>query len=155
MAASTLSFGMFALRAFCSARRSAALLSGLGPPAFTAMAISLLIRVNCFAMRCQRANIVALRVSKMRPMRAPGSPAASRQERVITAFPPAPTLAHEPRKGPAETRRLDDSRALTPAGTPSSGPCLPAARGARRREDGGNSAGGAHGEMVSRARAHR
>src|SRR5437868_14330781 len=68
MAASTLSLGMFPARAFCSARRRAGLLSGLGPPAFTAMAMSLLIRVNSFAILFQRANIVALRVSKMRPM---------------------------------------------------------------------------------------
>src|SRR5919197_4989250 len=68
MAASTLSFGMLGPRAFCSARRRAGLLSGFGPPAFTAMAMSLAMRVNTFAIRFHRANIVALRVSKMRPM---------------------------------------------------------------------------------------
>src|SRR5829696_6683837 len=62
---------MFAPRAFCSARRSAALVSGLGPPAFTAIAMSLLMRVKTFAIRFHRANIVALRVSKMRPMSSP------------------------------------------------------------------------------------
>src|SRR5688572_1602319 len=68
MAASTLSFGMFAARALSSARRRAGLASGFGPPDFTAMAMSLLTRVNSFAILFQRANIVALRVSKMRPM---------------------------------------------------------------------------------------
>jgi hypothetical protein len=37
----------------------------------------LLIRVNSFAMRFQRANIVALRVSKMRPMASSGMSAGS------------------------------------------------------------------------------
>src|SRR5512143_710093 len=60
---------MFAPRAFWSTRRSAGLWSGLGPPAFTAIAMSLLMRVKAFAIRFHRANIVALRVSKMRPMR--------------------------------------------------------------------------------------
>src|SRR4051812_41157911 len=68
MAPSILSLGMFAARAFCRTRRSVGLVSGLGPPDFTAIAMSLLIRVNSFAIRFQRANIVALRVSKMRPM---------------------------------------------------------------------------------------
>src|SRR5262249_36594457 len=53
--------------AFCSARRSMGLLWGSGPPDFTAMAISRLMRVNAFAILFQRANIVALRVSKIRP----------------------------------------------------------------------------------------
>ena len=44
--------------------------SGSGPPALTAMVISLPIRANGFAMRSQRANIVCFLVSKMRPMRA-------------------------------------------------------------------------------------
>ena len=43
--------------------------SALGPPALTAIAISLASRVNSFAILFQRANIVCLRVSKMRPMR--------------------------------------------------------------------------------------
>ena len=68
MAASTLSFGMLAPRAFCRARRSAALACGSGPPVFTAMAMSLAMRVKTFAILFQRANMVALRVSKMRPM---------------------------------------------------------------------------------------
>src|ERR1700760_3315576 len=68
MAASTLSLGIFAARAFCTARRRAGLESGLPPPAFTAIAMSLLMRVNSFAILFQRANMVALRVSKMRPM---------------------------------------------------------------------------------------
>jgi len=42
--------------------------SGLGPPVFTAIVISLLIRVNALAMRSQRANIVLFRVSKIRPI---------------------------------------------------------------------------------------
>jgi hypothetical protein len=44
------------------------LLSGLGPPDFTAMAMSRPIRVNAFAIRSHRLNMVALRVSKIRPM---------------------------------------------------------------------------------------
>src|SRR5690242_72016 len=52
------------------ARRSAGLFSGFGPEALTAMAISLPMRANALDMRSQRANIVALRVSKMRPIRA-------------------------------------------------------------------------------------
>ena len=59
---------MFAARAFCSTRRSVGLLSGLGPPAFTAMAMSLPMRVNALAILSHRLNMVALRVSKMRPM---------------------------------------------------------------------------------------
>src|SRR5947208_1229885 len=42
--------------------------AGSARPAFTAMVRSLAMRANCFAMRFQRANIVALRTSKMRPM---------------------------------------------------------------------------------------
>src|SRR4051812_17128916 len=68
MADSTLSFGIFAERAFWSARRRVGLPSGLVPPDLTAMAMSLLTRVNNFAILFQRANIVALRVSKIRPM---------------------------------------------------------------------------------------
>src|SRR5574341_1916467 len=62
---------MLRARAFWRTRRRAGLLSGLGPPAFTAMAMSLLTRVKAFAILFQRANIVALRVSKMRPMGVP------------------------------------------------------------------------------------
>ena len=68
MAFSILSLGMFAARAFCTMRRSAGLVSGLGPPAFTAMAMSFAIRVNIFAIRSHRLNMVALRVSNIRPM---------------------------------------------------------------------------------------
>src|SRR4051794_39377462 len=68
MAFSILSLGMFAARAFWIMRRSIGLLSGLGPPAFTAIAMSLPMRVKAFAMRSHRLNIVALRVSKIRPM---------------------------------------------------------------------------------------
>src|SRR5262245_7651208 len=59
---------MLTARAFWTARRSAGLFSGVGPPAFTAIAISLPIRWKAFDIRSQRANIVLLRVSKMRPM---------------------------------------------------------------------------------------
>jgi hypothetical protein len=85
IALSTLSFGMFAARAFWMTRRREGFESGLGPPFFTAMVISLPMRANILDMRSQRANIVALRVSKMRPMdsprkgrtgRGPGVPAA-------------------------------------------------------------------------------
>ena len=47
---------------------SSGLATGSGPPALTAMVISLPMRANCFAIRSHRANIVCLRVSKMRPM---------------------------------------------------------------------------------------
>src|SRR5262245_44081659 len=68
MAVSTLSLGMLTARAFWITRRNAGLLSGFGPAALTAIVISLPIRVKAFAIRSQRANIVDLRVSKMRPM---------------------------------------------------------------------------------------
>src|SRR6516164_8721982 len=69
MAASILSFGMLTARAFWMTRRNAGFEAGSGPPAFTAMVMSLAMRANCFAMRFHRANIVCLRTSKMRPMR--------------------------------------------------------------------------------------
>src|SRR3954447_14567094 len=59
---------MFAARAFWIIRRSVGLLSGLGPPAFTAIAMSFPMRVKSFAILSHRLNMVALRVSKMRPM---------------------------------------------------------------------------------------
>ena len=43
---------------------------GAGPPALTAIAMSLPIFVNCFATRSIRAKIVCLRFSNARPMRA-------------------------------------------------------------------------------------
>src|SRR5258705_8991765 len=55
-------------RPFRIARRSAGLPSGFGPAALTAIVISLPTRANALDIRSQRANIVALRVSKMRPM---------------------------------------------------------------------------------------
>src|ERR1051325_4515741 len=58
---------MLTARAFCSARRSAGLPSGLVPPLLTAIAMSLPILVNCFATRSIRAKIVCLRFSKARP----------------------------------------------------------------------------------------
>ena len=45
--------------------------AGSGPPALTAMVMSLATRANCFAMRFQRANIVCLRTSNIRPMTCP------------------------------------------------------------------------------------
>src|SRR5262245_23303955 len=68
IAASTRSLGMFTLLAFWKQRRRAALVLGSGPPAFTAIAISLPMRVNCLAIRSQRANIEALRTSKILPI---------------------------------------------------------------------------------------
>src|SRR5256884_9810627 len=59
---------MLTARAFWMVRRSVGFDAGSAPPAFTAMVRSLAMRANCFAMRFQRANIVALRTSKMRPM---------------------------------------------------------------------------------------
>src|SRR5690606_17341681 len=68
MSASILSFVMFTRFAFWRTRRSAGLLSGSGPPALTAMTMSFPMRANCFAIRSHRANMVALRGSKMRPI---------------------------------------------------------------------------------------
>ena len=63
------------------ARRSAGLLSGFGPPAFAAMTMSLVMRVKALAIRFHRANMVALRVSKMRPMarRIPQAPSGRKR----------------------------------------------------------------------------
>src|SRR3954470_1795861 len=69
IAASTLSFGMLNARLFWIARRNAGFASGSLPPALTAMLMSFETRANCFAMRSQRANIVCLRTSNMRPIR--------------------------------------------------------------------------------------
>src|SRR5579862_5555058 len=69
MAASTRSLGMLTARAFWMTRRSIGLEAGSVPPDLTAMVMSFAMRANCFAMRFQRANIVCLRTSKMRPMR--------------------------------------------------------------------------------------
>src|ERR1700759_3993732 len=71
MAASVLSLGMFTVRAFCSTRRSDGFEAGSGPPPCTAMVMSLAMRVNCFAMRFQRANIACFLTSNMRPMSTP------------------------------------------------------------------------------------
>src|SRR5271170_5719446 len=68
MAASVLSFGILTARAFCSTRRKVGLAAGSGPPACTAMAMSLATRVNCLAMRFQRANIACFLTSNIRPM---------------------------------------------------------------------------------------
>src|SRR5215470_15911039 len=68
MAASILSFGMLTARAFWMVRRSMGFEVGSGPPALTAMVMSLAMRANCFAMRFHRANIVCFLTSKMRPM---------------------------------------------------------------------------------------
>src|SRR4051794_12626408 len=78
MAFSILSLGMLAARAFWTTRRRAGLLSGLGPPALTAMAMSLPMRVKAFAILSHRLNMVAFLVSKIRPMRwvLAGHPAA-------------------------------------------------------------------------------
>src|SRR5262249_28664792 len=62
---------MLMARAFWMIRRSAGLFSGEGPPALTAIVISLPIFANALDILSQRANIVALRVSKMRPMGLP------------------------------------------------------------------------------------
>src|SRR5689334_16156233 len=62
---------MLTARAFCSARRSAGLPSGLVPPPLTAIAMSLPTLVNCFATRSMRAKMADLRFSKARPIRLP------------------------------------------------------------------------------------
>lgn len=64
-----MSFGMFMPRAFWIAIFNRELASGLGPPTFTAMAISLPMRVNSLLNLALRAKIRCLRFSKMRPMR--------------------------------------------------------------------------------------
>src|SRR6185437_9197751 len=71
IAASILSFGMLTARAFWITRRSVGFEAGSEPPDFTDMVMSLAMRANCFAMRFQRANMVCLRTSKMRPMGKP------------------------------------------------------------------------------------
>src|SRR5512139_1814728 len=102
---------MFAPRAFWIARRRAGFVSALGPPVFTAIAMSFAMRVKTFAIRFHRANIVALRVSKMRPMgllcaggaaipaRRISHPRPAAQARIAGAARsrrPAPREAHEP-----------------------------------------------------------
>ena len=90
MAPSTFSLGMLTPLAFCIARRSCGLRSGSGPPALTAMTMSFPMRVNCFAIRSYRANIVCLRFSNMRPMRAgSGEPRSYRRTSVPPATPSA------------------------------------------------------------------
>src|ERR1700733_13783287 len=59
---------MLTARAFCSTRRSVGFAAGSGPPACTAIAMSLATRVNCLAMRFQRANMACFLTSNMRPM---------------------------------------------------------------------------------------
>src|SRR5512141_898153 len=70
IADSILSFGMFTARAFWIARRSSELVPGSGPAFLTEIVMSLPIRLNCFAIRFQRANIACFLTSKMRPMAA-------------------------------------------------------------------------------------
>src|SRR5262245_30435463 len=105
---------MFTARAFWIARRSAGLASGLVPPVRTAIAISLPMRWNCFAMRSQRANMVCLRTSKMRPMRFPdssrddaagdrGSYRQQRSEQSSATRIPVATRAGRGALGPADT----------------------------------------------------
>ena len=52
-------------------RRSVGLFSGFGPLLRTAIVISFPIRAKALDILSHRANIVALRVSKMRPMSIP------------------------------------------------------------------------------------
>src|SRR5262249_36329872 len=59
---------MLTARAFWITRRNAGLECGSVPPAFTATLISLLMRENALDMRSQRANMVCLRTSNMRPI---------------------------------------------------------------------------------------
>src|SRR5262245_65009971 len=79
---------MLRWRAFWMMRRSDGLFSGVGPPALTAIVISLPMRANALDILSQRANIVALRVSKIRPMFDPLN-----RER-----PPALAREHDPRR---------------------------------------------------------
>ena len=88
MAASVLSFGMLTARAFCRMRLSVEFDAGSGPPALTAIAISLATRVNCFAMRFQRANIACFLTSNMRPIiLRPTMPNAARFRTRMVAIP--------------------------------------------------------------------
>jgi hypothetical protein len=59
---------MFIPRAFWIAIFRRELESGLGPPLFTAMAISLPMRVKSLLNLALRAKILCLRFSKTRPM---------------------------------------------------------------------------------------
>jgi hypothetical protein len=60
MALSTLSLGMFAAFAFCITARSFALLSGSGPPSFTAITISFPIRVKALGHCCPTLHFSSL-----------------------------------------------------------------------------------------------
>src|ERR1700721_151448 len=59
---------MLTARAFCSTRRCVGVAAGSGPPACTAIAMSFATRVNCLAMRFQRANMACFLTLNMRPM---------------------------------------------------------------------------------------
>src|SRR6187399_2761214 len=62
---------MLIARAFNMTRRNGRFESGSGPPALTAIVSSLPMRAKALDILSQRANIVCLRVSKMRPMGVP------------------------------------------------------------------------------------
>ena len=68
MARSTLSLGMLAALAFCMTARSRELLSGSGPPSFTAITISLPMRVKVLAMADHLFIFLAFRNSKALPI---------------------------------------------------------------------------------------
>src|SRR4051812_44763347 len=84
------SFGMLTARAFCRARRSAGLASGLDPDALTAIAMSLPTLVNSLPTRSIRLKMVALRFSKARPMA--GANLATGRGVVEDEEPPVDTL---------------------------------------------------------------
>ena len=73
MARSTLSLGMFSDLAVWISIRSRGLPAGSGPPALTAITISLPSRVKVLAILPQRLNLRALRNSKALPITLFGS----------------------------------------------------------------------------------
>ena len=68
MARSTLSLGIFTALAFWMTARNLELLAGSGPPSFTAITMSLPIRVKALLMADQRFIFRALRNSKALPI---------------------------------------------------------------------------------------
>src|SRR5579862_4741495 len=92
---------MFTARAFWITRRSVGLEAGSAPPDFTAMVMSFAMRANCFAMRFHRANIVALRTSKMRPMAQWCRQSRTNGKDAAADRPPEHALTRVGRAGPA------------------------------------------------------
>src|SRR6187401_2859233 len=110
---------MLTARALWMARRSAGFASGSSLPFLTAIAISFETRVNCFARRSQRANIVTLRFSKMRPMAGGYRVRGSERGRSGARTPrgrPTPRVAGAPASGLLREAQHDLRRRVDGAG---------------------------------------